>query len=109
VFVNLADRLEYINWYGQWRLAESIPGFEKFEPVKPMPICKAILKAFKDSEYLNIADFRLLAKGGDSQTLTAAIDYLIENEYMVALDADCYDDYGNGQCRDDLRPHSAHR
>ena len=40
VFVNLADRLEYVDWYGHWRLAESIPGFEKFEPVKPMPTKK---------------------------------------------------------------------
>jgi hypothetical protein len=59
-------------------------------------ICKAILKAFKDSEYLNIADFRLLAKGSDSQTLTAAIDYLIKNEYIVALDSMDFDDLDAG-------------
>jgi hypothetical protein len=59
-------------------------------------ICKAILKAFKDSEYLNIADFRLLAKGSDSQTLTAAIEYLIENEYIVELDSIDFDDLDAG-------------
>jgi hypothetical protein len=59
-------------------------------------ICKAILRAFEGSEYLNIADFRLLAKGGDSQTLTAAIDYLTDNEYMVALDSMDFDDLDAG-------------
>jgi hypothetical protein len=59
-------------------------------------ICKAILKAFEGSEYLNIADFRILAKGGDSQTLAAAVKYLTDNEYMVELDADCYDDIDTG-------------
>jgi predicted negative regulator of RcsB-dependent stress response len=54
-------------------------------------VAKAILKAFETSEYLNIADFRLAAKGRDSQTLDAAIEHLIENEYMVDLDADDYD------------------
>ena len=61
-------------------------------------ICKAILNAFEGSEYLNVADFRLLAKGRDSQTLAAAIEYLIENEYMVDLDADEYDvETGNAE------------
>jgi ribosomal silencing factor RsfS len=61
-------------------------------------VAKDILKAFETSEYLNIADFRLLAKGHDSQTLDAAIDYLIENEYMVDLDADDYDvETGNAE------------
>jgi hypothetical protein len=27
-------------WYGHWRRAESIPGFEKFEEVKPLPTKK---------------------------------------------------------------------
>jgi hypothetical protein len=59
-------------------------------------ICKAILKAFRDNEYLNIADFRLLAKGSDSQTLAAAIEYLIENEYIVELDSIDFDDLDAG-------------
>ena len=59
-------------------------------------ICKAILNAFKDSDYLNIADFRLLTKGSDSQTLTAAIDSLIENEYIVELDSMDFDDLDAG-------------
>jgi hypothetical protein len=57
-------------------------------------LCKGILNAFKESEYLNIADFRLL--GADSQTLTTAMDYLLANEYIVALDADEFDDLDAG-------------
>jgi hypothetical protein len=37
VFINLADRLEYVVWYGEWTRPENIAGFEKFEAVKPMP------------------------------------------------------------------------
>jgi len=37
VFINLANRLEYVVWYGEWKLAGSIAGFEKFEAVKPEP------------------------------------------------------------------------
>ena len=37
VCINLADRLEYVAWYGEWELPESIAGFEKFEAVKPEP------------------------------------------------------------------------
>jgi hypothetical protein len=59
-------------------------------------ICKAILKAFEANEYLNIADFRLLAGDSDSQGLTTAINYLLEQEYMVDMDADCYDDIDTG-------------
>jgi hypothetical protein len=40
VFINVADRLEYVTWYGQWRIAASIQGFEEFEEVKPMPTKK---------------------------------------------------------------------
>lgn len=40
VFINLADHLEYVAWYGEWRLAGSIQGFEKFEEVKPLPTKK---------------------------------------------------------------------
>jgi hypothetical protein len=40
VYMNLADHLEYVVFYGQWRLAEDIPGFEKFEELKPIPTKK---------------------------------------------------------------------
>ena len=40
VFINLVDRHEYVSWYGQWRLAESISGFEKFEEMKALPTKK---------------------------------------------------------------------
>ena len=40
VFINLADRREYVSWRGDWCFAGDIPGFEKFEAVKPMPTKK---------------------------------------------------------------------
>jgi len=40
VYMNLADRLEYVVWYGEWTRPEDIDGFEKFEAVKPMPTKK---------------------------------------------------------------------
>jgi len=40
VHLNAADGLAYIKWYGEWQLAESIPGFERFEEVKPLPTKK---------------------------------------------------------------------
>jgi hypothetical protein len=40
VSINLADRREYVSWRSEWCLAEDIPGFEKFEAVKPRPTKK---------------------------------------------------------------------